>query len=343
MNSDDKFEQVYSQILEENSEELETLRLGTKSEFIRKGINVIIVVVIGILLYVISYRMFYPRNEGATNVIIIYVSIVVIVYIKLRHPLKELNFLQQKYGYGSGLVKTKTLQYRDQFKTRVIKTLLNSFNENIDFFPYSGISSSVYSMAEFEKYDIFRSEDLMQGTLSNNCNFSMAEVLTERKTIDSDRDVEYKTLFCGILSKVETPKPFNARLYIRKDKNDKNLLNKTFSEKLPFEDLRLEMDSQEFEEMFDVYCSDKIVGMQLLTPDIMQLLIDFRKEMNMNYEITIKNSCIYIRFMSGEMFEAARATKFSLDKETLYKYYKMLDFTFSLTDELINLIKDTEL
>lgn len=82
--------------------------------------------------------------------------------------------------------------------------------------------------------------------------------------------------------------------------------------------------------------------MQLLTADIMQLLIEFQKEMNMEYELTIKNSLIYIRFMSGEMFETANVMKSSLDKSTLYKYYRMLDFTFTLTDKLIQLIKDTE-
>lgn len=46
--------------------------------------------------------------------------------------------------------------------------------------------------------------------------------------------------------------------------------------------------------------------------------------------------------MSGEMFENASVVKFSLDKSTLYKYYRMLDFTFTLTDKLIKLIKDTE-
>lgn len=40
--------------------------------------------------------------------------------------------------------------------------------------------------------------------------------------------------------------------------------------------------------MFDVYCSDKIIAMQLLTADIMQLLIEFQEEMNMEYESSSK-------------------------------------------------------
>lgn len=326
MNKDEKFEQIYSKILENNSEELEISRAGAKSETIRNGIIATIVVIIGIAIYFTFYKIFYPHDEIAELVEFLYIGITILVYIKIRPKGK----------------KSKITQYKDEFKTRVVKTLLDSFNESIEYSPYTGISSTIYNEAEFEKYDTYRSEDFMQGRLRNNCNFSMAEVLTEYETTDSDGDTHYHTLFCGMLTKVETPKPFSASLYLRKDRKDKNLLSRAFRAKLPFDNLRVEMDSQEFEKMFDVYCSDKIIAMQLLTADIMQLLMSFQEEMNMEYELTIKNNCIYIRFMSGEMFETASITKFSLDKATIYKYYKMLDFTFSLTDKLINLIKDTE-
>lgn len=326
MNSEEKFEQIYSRIVENNAEELEYSRSGAKNETIRNGIIATIVIIVGITLYSFLYKTFYPNDEIAHLIIFIYIAIAILVYIKTKPK-------------GN---KSKIAQYKDDFKTKVVKTLLDSFEENITYSPYNGISSSSYIDAEFEKYDTYRSEDLMQGVLKNNCNFSMAEVLTEYETTDKDGDTHYHTLFCGMMSKVETPKPFNASLYLRKDRKDKNILARAFRAKLPFDNLRVELDSQEFEKMFDVYCSDKIIAMQLLTADIMQLLIDFQEEMNMEYELTIKNNLIYIRFMSGEMFETANVMKFSLDKSTLYKYYRMLDFTFTLTDKLIKLIKDTE-
>ncbi len=326
MNSNEKFEQIYSKILENNVDDLELLRAGAKSETIRDWIIATIAVAIGVIIYVGLYNIFYPNYEISNFFEFIYIVVFILIYFKVKVKGK----------------KSKILEYKQEFKSKVVKALLDSFDESIDYFPYSGISSTIYKEAEFEKYDTYRSEDLMQGTLKNNCNFSMAEVLTEYETTDSEGDKIYHTLFCGMLSKVETPKPFNASLYLRKDRKNKNVLSRTFRSKLPFDNLRVELDSQEFEKIFDVYCSDKIIAMQLLTSDIMQLLINFQKEMNMEYEITIKNNQIYIRFMSGEMFEATNVTKFSLDKATIYKYYRMLDFTFTLTDKLIKLIKDTE-
>ena len=74
----------------------------------------------------------------------------------------------------------------------------------------------------------------------------------------------------------------------------------------------------------------------------MQELIDFYNEMKIDYELTIKENHIYIRFWTGPMFEAPSLDKFSLDKNILYKYYKILNFTFNLTNDMLKLINETE-
>ncbi len=205
-----------------------------------------------------------------------------------------------------------------------------------------GLSSTAFKEAEFEKYDEYYAGDLIQGILKNNCKFAMSEVLTKDKYTDSDGNITYLTIFDGLVAKVETPKPFSTSLYLRKDRKDKSLLNRVFLSKLPFDKLRIQLDSPEFEKVFDVYASDQIVAMQLLTADVMQDLIQFYKEMEMDYELTIKENCMYIRFWCGEMFETAKLRKFSLDRDTLYKYYEMLEFTFGLTNKMLKLLYETQ-
>lgn len=210
------------------------------------------------------------------------------------------------------------------------------------FHQKNGISSNIFDEAEFEKYDRYTSEDLIYGKLKNDCNFEMSEVLTEEKHEDSEGSTTYSIIFYGLFVKMETLKPFNTLLYLRKDRKDKSFFNRPLFSKLPFDKLRIELDSPEFEKIFDVYASDKIIAMQLLTADIMQDLIQFYNEMQMNYELTIKENCIYIRFWSGGMFETAKLKKFSLDKETLYRYYRMLDFTFKLSEKMQKTLYETQ-
>lgn len=326
MNSNEKFEQIYSEILKNNMSSLEKSRSEAKNENLRHWIIIITIAIIGVILYFILYNMYYPYDEIAE--LFKYVHLIIFIIVSIMITSTKRN--------------TKTSNYKNNFKSKIIKSLLDSFGENVEYYQKNGISSAVYDKGEFENYDLYFSKDLISGTLKNNCKFSMAQASTSRQVKDNDGTVTYQDSFCGIISTVEIPKTFNTALYIKKDIKDKNILIRTFNSSR-FDNIRVELDSQEFEKVFDVYCSNKIIALQLLTADIMQFLIDFYNEMHIDYEITIKNNQIYIRFMSGKMFEAADLQKFSLDKNTIYKYYKMLDFSFTLANLLSNLITDTEI
>ncbi len=62
---------------------------------------------------------------------------------------------------------------------------------------------------------------------------------------------------------------------------------------------KLEMDSSEFEKKFDVFASDKIIGMQILTADIMEEILQFKNKIKEDFDIFINNNVIYLRFHCG--------------------------------------------
>ena len=319
---DEKFEQLYSKMVTEHSQDLESLRKDARNVVIRNNlveISFFLLLSIGIVLYFSLYELI--SNINIVNLIgLIYFITAVIVFIILH-----IKFNPNR-SVGDSV---KSTYYNEMYKSTIVNAILESFNEDIKYSPSIGIRSAVYDDAEFEKYELYDSEDLIQGTLKNNSYISMAEVSTKYSRTSEEGKTEYYDIFCGFFSKVKTQKPFSTNLYLRKDINDKNLLNRFISAKPPFDNLRVELDSGEFERMFDVYCSDTICAMQLLTADVLQLLLDFQKELGIDYELTIKNNSIYIRFLSGKMFEASGLSKYSLDKLTIYVYYKMIEFTIS--------------
>ncbi len=324
MDTNEKFEEVYSKIAESNDKLLESLRYKAKRATIKSIKVMLLIILLGILFVLLHKTMHYYYPDA--------------VYISSDNidEILDMAFMYLSFAFFSLLIisaksRKRHIQYRKDFKSNVVNTLLNSFGENIKYYPSSGISSIAYENAEFEDSNRFWSEDLMQGTLKNGCNFEMAEVITELANSGSARgDLQ----FHGMFAKIEIPKSFDFCLYIRRDIKDKNIVARKLESKLSLDDLRVELDLHEFEKIFDVYCSDKIIALQVLTADIMQLLIDFYKENNMDYELTIKGNHIYIRFMSDLMFEPANVFKSSLDKSTLYEHYNMLNFAFSLSDKL---------
>ena len=103
------------------------------------------------------------------------------------------------------------------------------------------------------------------------------------------------------------------------------------------------MDSSEFEKYFDVITDNKIIAMQLLTADVMEEMIEFENKTNMKYDIVVKENEIYLRFHCGDMFEPQSVRKGIINKAQLEKYFYMLNFTYNLSNRLIELINETEI
>ena len=83
--------------------------------------------------------------------------------------------------------------------------------------------------------------------------------------------------------------------------------------------------------------------MQLLTADIMEILIDFQNKNNIKYDIIINNNIIYLRFHCGNMFEPEAVNKDVFDEKNLEKYYNILQFTSELSNKVIEIVKETDI
>lgn len=221
-------------------------------------------------------------------------------------------------------------KYNIMFKEKVVRTFVKEYSEALEFNPTMGISELIYNDAEFEGYDIYSTEDLISGILDSGCVINMAEIKTEAESTDDEGNSSYSTIFYGLFAEIELNKIINANIQIRK-----NTIN--FFDKRP----KLEMDSGEFEKYFDVYATDKIIAMQLLTSDIMQMLIDFKEKNKIKPEITLKNNKLYIRFATGNVFES-KLMKKTFDYEVLFKYYNIINFTLDLSERFLKNIMETE-
>lgn len=222
--------------------------------------------------------------------------------------------------------------YRSIFKEEIIQTFVKEYDNNLDFNANRGISRRIYDSGEFERYDLFSSEDLITGFLEGKYKINMSEVRTQEEQKDSDGDTHYTTLFHGIFAEIELDKIIFNKLKLRKDKL------KLFGGNRE----RVELDSSEFEKLYDVYATDKIMAMQLLTSEIMQMFIDFKEKYKIIPELTLKENKLYIRFQTGEMFEA-KVMKNALDYETLLKYYDTIKFSLNISKEFIKNVRETEI
>lgn len=229
------------------------------------------------------------------------------------------------------IVSKKNKNYNRFFKDNVIKNFVKEYSETLEYMPNRGLAQHIYKEGEFEGYDIYHSEDLIQGRLEDRYNVTMAEVHTQDESRDEEGNTSITTVFHGLVAVIDFGKLVKANIKIRKDKIkifDKNT--------------RIEMDSGEFEEKFDVYTTDKIIAMQILTADVMQMILDFQAVAGLRPELTLAGNSLIIRFATGDLFEA-KVWGNSLDYKTLKRYYDIINFTLDIAKNFVKNIEETEI
>lgn len=292
------------------------------------------------------------NQEKKINKICSIISIIVIFLLLLVNILKngflELNFINIFIGlivlFITNLIiyiisdsfRKKEKEYNIIFKEFAIKNLIKNFYDNLEYFPQKGIPQRIYDEANYnERYDKYYSDDYIEAKLKNKYDIDIAEVKTQQETTYKDRNGDKKTTittkFHGIFAKIVINKSIQSELRISPNGAYSSSNN------------RLEMDSSEFEKYFDVSATNKIIGMQLLTADIMEELIEFINKTNMLYDIVISNNIIYLRFHCGAIFESTSLKKGIVDKKILERYFYILNFTYNLSNKIINFILDTEI
>lgn len=222
-----------------------------------------------------------------------------------------------------------------RFKDIIITSLVRNYDNNLHFSKAGCISRLEYRAGQFEQhFDRFRSEDSIQGLIDGSIPIRMADVITQDESTDSDGNTTTTTLFSGLFAIIDLPKSTGLSLLVH---NDGGMLGKMFKSKN-----RVDMDSSEFEKIFDVTTSDKIKAMQILTSDVMADLIDFKSKYNKRFELTVIDSKLYLRFHSGNVFERM-AFKSELDYNTLKTYFNYLNFSCEVSKKIYNVINETQL
>lgn len=188
------------------------------------------------------------------------------------------------------LLKIGKNSYDDIYKEKIVKFALKEYDDKLEYYPNGCITEEQYQIANFGRYDRYHSEDRIDGTILGY-NFIMADVHTEDRREDSDGDTTYVTLFKGQVAIVELSKTVEFELEIKS--NSIKLFNK---KKI------VEIDNPEFEEIYDVYTSDQVKAMTILTPAVTNRMLDLYNKYGFIFEFKFVRNYMYFRFDSGNLF-----------------------------------------
>ena len=205
----------------------------------------------------------------------------------------------------------------------IIPKIISSYKEGLTYIHDKGIPSNEYAAAKFERWDRYRSEDLITGQI-NGCNFTMSEVHTEARNTDSDGNTYYATIFRGTFAVIDLNKDFASWM---------NIVNEGI--KLFSRDNYVALENTEFEKIYDVFAEDKIKALRLLTPDVTTKMIDLYDETGLKCEIKISNKKMYIRLYTSGLFELGFSNP-EKEAKGIGRCIAVIDNVFKVTENFIS-------
>ena len=323
----ESFEEVYSKIIDENAQDFKELGQKAESERVHNRkifltSFLIFVAIMWISAMIIDH--FWPIHKSDFGSDLLIFMLVVAIFVAGVYAGKNRTMPEN----------SDVRKFKLDYKEKVIGRLIKAFGDEFNFNYNGGIDVDSYKDADFETLGAYRSHDHITGLLNNRIGFELAEVETYTYYKDYKGQKHYKDIFHGLVAKIPLSRDVIDSLYLRVTKqqyDEYNIIHKKFPKKLKFT-----VESEEFENLFDTYATNELLAFQILTPEVVQMLCEFREKMT--YEITLKNNTLYIRFWCGEMFEQSMFDEFAIDKPLLKKYYDMVYFIVDVMEKIVEKI-----
>ena len=272
------------------------------------------------------------RNKVLISFLVIISTILLVVFVPLL--MVKLIFLIVGIIFFIFFI-LGTLQFNKMYKKSLISNFISLYNSNFSYSPIGNkqIEQTKYVNANFNNHSFsnFSVTDVIEGPLNSDTYFHMCDIsVKDVKKID-ENNTTTKYIFEGIFAYTVSSKNINS--YIRISKNKFNIFQSKDC---------IHMDSSEFEKYFDIYSNNEILTMRILTHDVMEMLVNFYKIYNLQFEIVIKDNYIYLTFSTGALFEPNLFSN-SLDKKLFYKYYNILNFIINLSNKINELVQSIDL
>lgn len=299
MNRD--FKEIYSKINLENLDKVNNI-------IKRKNITLIILLIL--LLIFIFFRKIIFSND-----------IVMIIFAAFFIFILVINILT-------------TIKYKKMFREIIIKKMVNLYNINLEYFLNKGIVETEYNESGFYKeFDKYHSENLISGRIFNKYFLKMAQVTTKKVEILKDdkgriTGKQDHIVFNGLYGEVNIKDL---------DKLEIEVAPNTIKSK--YKSSRIEMDSAEFENKYDIFSNNKIKALEIFSSEVIDKMNEFRANMGKTIQIRIKNGKLFFNVYLGEIFEPPKL-KNSIDYDVLYKYFKIIDQPISLLIEILKNIDE---
>lgn len=208
----------------------------------------------------------------------------------------------------------KTLYY-DTFQKDFINYILNKKQVKYKYVS-EGLSEDLYRRADFghEQYCKYLAEDGFIGYINDKkC------IISDVKTIAKDNNGNNVALFKGVVAYTNLNQRIPGKITIKEN------------QAISYKKDRITTSNQTFNDMFEIYASDKLFATKIINEEIINRILNLRLVNLLKPEIVISEDSVFIRLKGKYLFEA--------DLNHVAGEVKNIADSFLLIDELKALLE----
>lgn len=199
--------------------------------------------------------------------------------------------------------------YREKFKKEVVNEIVKTIDPTWKYNPDQCITSSEYRNSDLfrQSVDRYRGDDLISGKIEKT-DFRCSELLTEYKTVTTDKDGRRKetwhTIFKGLFFHADFNKEIKGKTYIEPDTAERLLGKFGQSLQMSSKGKLVKLENPEFEKIFAVFGTDQTETRYILTPTIMEALVNIYKKYKRKIHLSFIGSRVYVAMsFNKDLFE----------------------------------------
>jgi hypothetical protein len=197
-------------------------------------------------------------------------------------------------------------QYRETFKSGVVAEVVKLFNPDWQYLFDQCMSQESYQQSGLfpHHYDRYNGDDFVTGRIEKT-DFQFSELHTQYKQVTysskGQRQEHWITIFRGLFMHADFNKNFSGTTYVLPDTAEKLLGSFGQSlQKLSSRGQLVKLENPEFEKRFVVYSSDQVESRYILTPTVMESIVNISNRFEGD---------VYFSFVGSRIFYANSINK----------------------------------
>ncbi len=290
-----------------------------------------------------AWRKRCVRNFAISIFVIIPLLVAALILIHRSNP-EDMDVYWFPVVIGGMLIGgayyVTTRDYRSSFKRKIIRPVIESYLEEIDYAPKEWISRHKYEESKiFLRWpDRYKGEDYIWGK-KGKTDFEFSELHTQYKKTTRTKNgtrTTYHTIFKGVFFIADFHKDFKGRTLVLPDTVE-GLLGK-FGQMLQDVNFTrpdlVKLEDPEFEDAFCVYSEDQVEARYILSTSLMRRILDYKEKFGNKIYLSFYQSRVYIALACRRNRFEARVFSSVTQPGLLKEYLADLELILDIIDDL---------